>query len=149
MDSLHGHRRKRACQLYTAPLLSTVLPVYTDVSLTWNPACVQVASTVDLYLSVLRADGLRAVHEWTGVSYAGGLLKTQLKPSWWNATTGAGAVQAQVRTRSHAYSANNCSSPSPPPAGPSGTPLPQQAPSLQLHTMAREFSLPPSRPCVG
>ena len=84
--------------LYTSPTSSDTLPVYESITLTWNPACVDVGTeTVDLYLNVVEEVGLIAVHEWTGVEYGKGELITQLKPGWWNASTGAGEVQAQVR----------------------------------------------------
>lgn len=89
--------KSRACQLYTLPSISTVLPVYTNVNLTWNTACLQIPSNIDLYLSILEPKGLVAVHVWSGVTFGnGGVFSTQLKPSWWNATTGAGSVQAQL-----------------------------------------------------
>lgn len=84
--------------LYTRPQASDTLPVYEDVTLEWNPGCVTIgSSTVDLYLSVEESSGWLAVHEWTNVQYAAGKLDTQLKPGWWNASTGAGQVSAQVR----------------------------------------------------
>lgn len=89
-------RAKRVCSLYTYPLSATVLPVYNTLNLTWATACSSLGPTVDLYLSVLEPDGLQPVHEWTGITYSNGFLSTQLKPSWWNATTGAGQVQAQL-----------------------------------------------------
>lgn len=85
--------------LYTRPQASDTLPVYEDVTLEWNPGCVTIgSSTVDLYLSVEEPSGWLAVHEWTNVQYAAGKLDTQLKPGWWNASTGAGQVAAQVRS---------------------------------------------------
>lgn len=86
--------------LYSYPAASDTLPVYEHVSLAWDPACVTIpgAATVDLYLNVQQDSGLVAVHEWTDVNYAAGKLDTMLKPSWWNASTGAGSVQAQVRS---------------------------------------------------
>ncbi|GAA5844073.1 hypothetical protein JCM3766R1_004510 [Sporobolomyces carnicolor] len=84
--------------LYSYPLATDTLPVYEPVTIEWNPDCVTIASsqTVDLYLNVQQTDGLVAVHEWTGVNYAAGKLETVLKPNWWNASTGAGSVQAQL-----------------------------------------------------
>lgn len=113
MGSLHdlvglaGHSKRsstrsrrqttKACTLYTSPLATDTLPVYTNFNLTWDPTCVTMTSdNVDLYLSVEEDAGLVAVHEWTDVVYADGFLETQLKPSWWNASTGAGTVAAQV-----------------------------------------------------
>ncbi|KAK4334121.1 Proteophosphoglycan 5 [Rhodotorula toruloides] len=82
--------------LYTHPQASDTLPVYEDITLEWNPGCVTIdSSTVDLYLSVEEDSGWLAVHEWTNVQYAQGKLDTQLKPGWWNASTGAGQVSAQ------------------------------------------------------
>ena len=96
-ESAQFHNKRQNCQLYTAPLLAAVLPVYAPVTLTWNPSCVKFSSpTVDLFLSVLQAEGLQPVHRWTGVPYAAGQLATELKPTWWNASTGAGSVRAQV-----------------------------------------------------
>ncbi|BGP70002.1 hypothetical protein NBRC10513v2_003355 [Rhodotorula toruloides] len=84
--------------LYTHPQASDTLPVYEDITLEWNPGCVTIdSSTVDLYLSVEEDSGWLAVHEWTNVQYAQGKLDTQLKPGWWNASTGAGQVSAQPR----------------------------------------------------
>lgn len=83
--------------LYTSPLSTDTLPVYESITLTWNPTCVDVGTeTVDLYLNVVEEQGLVAVHEWTGVDYGKGELVTMLKPGWWNASTGAGEVKAQV-----------------------------------------------------
>lgn len=85
--------------LYTHPQASDTLPVYEDITLEWNPGCVTIdSSTVDLYLNVEEDSGWLAVHEWTNVQYAQGKLDTQLKPGWWNASTGAGQVSAQVRS---------------------------------------------------
>ncbi|BGP07554.1 hypothetical protein JCM10049v2_003392 [Rhodotorula toruloides] len=83
--------------LYTHPQASDTLPVYEDITLEWNPGCVTIdSSTVDLYLNVEEDSGWLAVHEWTNVQYAQGKLDTQLKPGWWNASTGAGQVSAQL-----------------------------------------------------
>lgn len=91
------HRRQAACALYSAPLASDDWPVYEDVTITWDPSCVTVTTdSIDLYLNVQEDSGLVAVHEWTDVVYADGELVTQFKPSWWNASTGAGSVSAQV-----------------------------------------------------
>ncbi|GAA5863479.1 hypothetical protein JCM3774_005307 [Rhodotorula dairenensis] len=93
---------RRACSssaaLWTNPAASATLPVYEDVVLAWDPTCVTIASqNVDLYLSVELAstNEWQAVHEWTNVPFAPGQYATQLKPTWWNASTGAGSVQAQ------------------------------------------------------
>lgn len=95
---------RRACSssaaLWTNPAASATLPVYEDVVLAWDPTCVTIASpNVDLYLSVELASSneWQAVHLWTSVPFAPGEYATQLKPTWWNASTGAGSVQAQVR----------------------------------------------------
>ncbi|GAA6063896.1 hypothetical protein JCM10212_002428 [Sporobolomyces blumeae] len=83
--------------LYAYPLATDSLPVYEDLTLEWEPSCVSITGdTIDLYLNVQQSEGLVAVHEWTDVNYAAGKLDTQLKPSWWNASTGAGSVQAQL-----------------------------------------------------
>ncbi|GAA5961973.1 hypothetical protein JCM3765_007179 [Sporobolomyces pararoseus] len=84
--------------LYSYPTATDTLPVYEQVTLQWNPACVKISgsSTIDLYLNVQQDSGLVAVHEWTDVNYAAGKLDTMLKPNWWNASTGAGSVQAQL-----------------------------------------------------
>ncbi len=90
---------KRAiCQLYTSPSTSTTLNVYEPVTITWNTTCdYSLGTKIDLYLNVDTAtDGSQAVHEWTGQAFSSGSLTTELKPSWWNASTGAGSVQAQV-----------------------------------------------------
>ena len=90
---------KRAiCQLYTSPATTTTLGVYEPVTITWNTTCdYSLGTKIDLYLNVDTAtDGSQAVHEWTGQEYSSGSLTTELKPSWWNASTGAGSVQAQV-----------------------------------------------------
>ncbi|ORY88153.1 hypothetical protein BCR35DRAFT_302089 [Leucosporidium creatinivorum] len=88
---------RRACTVYSAPLASDDWPVYEDVTIKWDPSCVTVTtSNIDLYLNVQQDSGLVAVHEWTDVVYADGELVTQLKPSWWNASTGAGSVSAQL-----------------------------------------------------
>lgn len=99
--------RRRACassaDLWTTPAASATLPVYEDLTLQWDPSCVDITSdTVDLFLSVehAAASEWQAVHEWTSVPYSAGQLATQLKPTWWNASSGAGSVQAQVRTLS-------------------------------------------------
>ncbi|BGP55070.1 hypothetical protein JCM8202v2_002664 [Rhodotorula sphaerocarpa] len=94
--------RRRACassaDLWTTPAASATLPVYEDLTLQWDPSCVDITSdTVDLFLSVehAAASEWQAVHEWTSVPYSAGQLATQLKPTWWNASSGAGSVQAQ------------------------------------------------------
>ncbi|GAA6047108.1 hypothetical protein JCM3770_004200 [Rhodotorula araucariae] len=91
---------RRACSsssaLWTFPAASSTAPVYEDLVLTWDPSCVTVSSaTVDLYLSVEEDVGWLRVHQWQDVPYADGSLQTQFKPSWWNASTGAGSVSAQ------------------------------------------------------
>ncbi|GAA5941780.1 hypothetical protein JCM3775_000102 [Rhodotorula graminis] len=91
---------RRACSstsaLWTFPSAGSTTPVYEDFELTWDPTCVAVTSaTVDLYLSVVESTGLTAVHKWEDVPYSPGSLDTQFKPSWWNASTGAGSVSAQ------------------------------------------------------
>ena len=97
---------RRACTsssaLWTNPTASATLPVYEDVSLEWDPTCVSITTAdVDLYLSLELASSneWQAVHKWTNVPFAPGKYDTQLKPTWWNASTGAGSVQAQVRLR--------------------------------------------------
>jgi len=92
----------RACSstsaLWTFPSAGSTTPVYEDFTLTWDPTCVPVTeATVDLYLSVVETTGLTLVHKWEDVPYSPGSLDTQFKPSWWNASTGAGSVSAQVR----------------------------------------------------
>ncbi|TKA52006.1 hypothetical protein B0A53_05091 [Rhodotorula sp. CCFEE 5036] len=93
---------RRACTsssaLWTNPTASATLPVYEDVSLEWDPTCVSITTAdVDLYLSLELASSneWQAVHKWTNVPFAPGKYDTQLKPTWWNASTGAGSVQAQ------------------------------------------------------
>ncbi|GAA5853906.1 hypothetical protein JCM8547_008153 [Rhodosporidiobolus lusitaniae] len=92
----------RACSsssdLYTYPTSTDTLPVYEDIQLTWDPTCVDLDSdAVDVYLSILDDDsGWLAVREWTGATYDSGKLETQLQPGWWNASTGAGSVSAQL-----------------------------------------------------
>lgn len=102
--SVMARLSRRACassaSLWTNPAASATLPVYEDVTLTWDPTCVSITSaTVDLYLSIEQAasNEWQAVHEWTSVPYSPGKLDTQIKPTWWNASTGAGSVKAQVR----------------------------------------------------
>ncbi|GAA6041406.1 hypothetical protein JCM8097_005233 [Rhodosporidiobolus ruineniae] len=87
-----------SAELYTYPASTDTLPVYEQLELTWNPDCVDIgsATTIDLYLSVLEDSGWLAVREWTGATYSSGKLETQLQPSWWNASTGAGSVSAQL-----------------------------------------------------
>ncbi|GAA5977248.1 hypothetical protein JCM11641_003890 [Rhodosporidiobolus odoratus] len=107
----HAHRQprdhrpsrltRRACSstsaLYTYPASTDTLPVYEPISLTWDPTCVEIkGSTIDLYLSVQEDSGWLAVREWTGATYSAGKLDTQLQPGWWNASTGAGSVSAQL-----------------------------------------------------
>jgi hypothetical protein len=88
---------KRACSLYTSPSVSSTLPVYEQLTLTWNPACLtSITGLIDLYLSVQEATGLTVVHEWTEIPYSKGALTTTLQPTWWGAATGAGKVTAQV-----------------------------------------------------
>lgn len=101
---------RRACTsssaLWTTPTASATLPVYEDVSLEWDPTCVSITTAdVDLYLSLELASSneWQAVHKWTNVPFAPGKYDTQLKPTWWNASTGAGSVQAQVRLRVRAF----------------------------------------------
>ncbi|GAA5880057.1 hypothetical protein JCM16303_001196 [Sporobolomyces ruberrimus] len=100
----HVARAPSSCSsptsLYSYPLSTDTLPVYEQLTLAWDPSCVEISgsSTIDLYLNVQQETGLVAVHEWTGVNYAQGKLVTMLKPSWWNASTGAGTVQAQWST---------------------------------------------------
>ncbi|KAM0748682.1 hypothetical protein T439DRAFT_382467 [Meredithblackwellia eburnea MCA 4105] len=91
------------CTFYNHPLATDTLPVYSQVNISWNPSCVKTmsSSTIDLYLSVQEDDGLTAVHEWSGVPYQQGYLETQLKPTWWNASTGAGSVSAQFSMTAH------------------------------------------------
>ncbi|BGP20639.1 hypothetical protein JCM10213_007175 [Rhodosporidiobolus nylandii] len=92
---------RRACsspaELYLYPASTDTLPVYEDIALTWDPSCVSVgASEIDIYLSVQEESGWLAVREWTGATYSSGKLETQLQPGWWNASTGAGSVSAQL-----------------------------------------------------
>lgn len=96
-SSFKSVKRQSTCALYSSPLASAELPVYEDITLTWDPSCVTITTdNIDLYLSVQEATGLVAVHEWTDVVYSDGKLDTQFKPSWWNASEGAGSVSAQV-----------------------------------------------------
>lgn len=85
-----------ACSLYTSPATGQTLPVLEDVTLTWNPCVDMSSTTIDLYLSVQQTSGLTAVHLWQYVPYQNASLTTQLNPSWWNASSGAGQVTAQV-----------------------------------------------------
>lgn len=135
--------------LYSYPLATDTLPVYEPVTIEWNPDCVTIASsqTVDLYLNVQQTDGLVAVHEWTGVNYAAGKLETVLKPNWWNASTGAGSVQAQVNVPGSFNSFSipltrpfSCSLGSYRQVNRSGTLLLRAVPSLRSRTMDREAS---------
>ncbi|KAL8283524.1 hypothetical protein RQP46_005627 [Phenoliferia psychrophenolica] len=88
---------RAACSFFTYPLATDTLPVYEDLSITWDPTCISISSpTIDLYLNVKEETGLTAVHEWTGIQYSAGTLATQLKPVWWNASTGAGEVSGQL-----------------------------------------------------
>lgn len=89
---------RAACTLYTYPASTDTVPVYEDITLTWDTSClVMNDATIDLYLNVEEAAGLTAVHEWTGIEYSKGSLATQFNPGWWNASTGAGTVSGQVR----------------------------------------------------
>ena len=87
-----------ACDLYTFPKPKSLLPVLTNVDIEWDSQCQQgLNTTVDVLLSVQTVqDGLRPVHLWTDVDYTSNKLTTQLNPTWWNASTGAGRVSAQV-----------------------------------------------------
>lgn len=92
------HSSKRAsstCTLYTNPTTTSTLGVYEPLAITWDSSCASLGSSVDLYLSVQESSGTVAVHEWTDISWTGGKLDTKLKPGWWNASTGAGQVEAQ------------------------------------------------------
>lgn len=153
--------RRRACassaDLWTTPAASATLPVYEDLTLQWDPSCVDITSdTVDLFLSVehAAASEWQAVHEWTSVPYSAGQLATQLKPTWWNASSGAGSVQAQVRTLSGSQSvgprADEVCAPRSPTAAtrssrscrldsPAGIPPRPPAPPLPSRTMARAY----------
>lgn len=101
---VHSNQRRQvattegagACVLYSSPSVGDTLPVLEDVTLTWNPCIDMKTSTVDLYLSVQSDAGLTAVHLWQHVPYQNSSLTTQLNPGWWNASTGAGSVMAQV-----------------------------------------------------
>ncbi|KAK4702497.1 hypothetical protein P7C70_g3725, partial [Phenoliferia sp. Uapishka_3] len=105
----------RACSLYTYPLVTDTLPVYETLTITWNPSCLTIsASTIDLYLNVEEASGLNAVHEWTGIEYSAGTLETQLKPGWWNASTGAGSASGQFIITPHGSPIWDTSAPSGP-----------------------------------
>lgn len=98
--SRHAQSKRQACQLYSSPSALSTLPVYEEINITWDPVCLTtLPAQVDLFLSVQEPDGLVACHVWTGVEYATGTLATQLSPAWWNASTGAGSVSAQVRLR--------------------------------------------------
>ena len=88
--------KRQACALYQSPAAAAELPVYEDITITWDPTCLTIGNTIDLYLNVQQPEGLLAVHKWTGAAYANGTLETQFKPTWWNASTGAGSVSAQV-----------------------------------------------------
>lgn len=97
---LTHHHKKRGCtstSLYTYPTASDTVPVYETLSLEWATDCSSLSGQVDIYLSVLEDTGYLAVREWTGATYSSGKLETQLQPGWWNASTGAGSVSAQVR----------------------------------------------------
>ena len=90
---------KRACSLYTSPTVSSTLPVYEQVTLRWNPACLtSITGLVDVYLSVQQPTGLTVVHQFSQIPYSQGALTTMLQPGWWGAATGAGRVTAQVRS---------------------------------------------------
>lgn len=96
----HRLMKRATCILYTNPLAGTTLPVFTDTTLTWNPTCsVFTSALVDIYISISTADGSKPVHLFKGLDYKSGQYTTQFNPGWWNATTGAGSVQAQVRLR--------------------------------------------------
>ncbi|GAA6024283.1 hypothetical protein JCM10207_008736 [Rhodosporidiobolus poonsookiae] len=88
----------RACtSLYTYPTSTDTLPVYESLTLTWDPSCLDIdSSTIDVYLSIQEESGWLPVREWTGATYSAGQLETQLKPGWWNASTGAGSVSGQL-----------------------------------------------------
>ena len=76
--------------------------MYESLSITWDPSCLALSeSSIDLYLNIEEAAGLTAVHEWTGIEFSSGALKTQLNPGWWNASTGAGQVSGQVSLLPH------------------------------------------------
>lgn len=87
-----------SCILYTNPTLNSIQPVLTNINLSWNTSCLPAftATTADLYLSVLKPTGLIAVKLWPAVNFQSGLLSTQFNPAWWNASTGAGSIEAQV-----------------------------------------------------
>lgn len=87
-----------SCTIYTSPLSTSTLPVFTPLTLTWDPSCLSLStSTIDLYLEVINNQSTSTpVHEWTGIVYSSGKLETTFNPSWWNASTGAGEVNAQV-----------------------------------------------------
>lgn len=90
--------KRSVCSLYTSPATGATVGVYESLTISWNSSCeYDLGTSIDLYLNVDTAtDGSQSVHEWTGQSYSAGSLTTELKPSWWNASTGAGSVQAQV-----------------------------------------------------
>lgn len=87
-----------SCTIYTSPLSTSTLPVFTPLTLTWDPSCLSLStSTIDLYLEVINNQSTSTpVHEWTGIVYSSGKLETTFNPSWWNASTGAGEVNAQL-----------------------------------------------------
>ncbi|KAM0787340.1 hypothetical protein ACM66B_003429 [Microbotryomycetes sp. NB124-2] len=91
-----------SCQLYTYPKSKSLVPVLTTIEIAWDATCApqlsqqaqQQSKLVDVLLSVqTQQDGMLPVHLWQGVD--GDKLTTQLNPTWWNASTGAGRIAAQ------------------------------------------------------
>ncbi|KAK4046162.1 hypothetical protein OIV83_006303 [Microbotryomycetes sp. JL201] len=101
----HGPLRRRqaatACQLYTFPKSRSLVPVLAPVDITWDAQCAadqeqQFGASVDVLLSVQTdKDGMLPVHLWQSVDFQSNKLSTQLNPTWWNASTGAGRITAQ------------------------------------------------------
>lgn len=145
--SRHAPAKRQQCSLYSSPAALSTLPVYEDITVTWDPACLTILpAKVDLFLSVQEPQGLTAVHVWTGIDYAMGKLDTQLSPAWWGDSIGAGSVSAQVSlglAREERELMVACSSPSLPPVLLSGTRLPLLALPSPSPTTERTCGLHP------
>lgn len=104
---LHGgplanHHRKRdnsACKsggFYKSPTANQSVPASTSFNITWDPSCLS-TNAVDIYLYAPGAPNPR-IHLWETVNFATGSYETQLKPSWWNATSSVNLQLAIVES---------------------------------------------------
>ncbi|KAK4055937.1 hypothetical protein OIO90_002930 [Microbotryomycetes sp. JL221] len=113
---VHTHQRRQQttttttndeCTLYTYPNPMSLVPVLTPIDLTWDSTCLSSSSSssstnefdqqLDILLSVVTTtEGSLPVHLWQNVNVQDNSLTTTLNPTWWNASTGSGRINAHL-----------------------------------------------------